>query len=362
MLTPDNIRYENGVKICEKLMPDGTRATKNVASYVKAGALMKPNIFMDPIGITIHNTEDLKNVHDDAEQYTRATYNGNMGGVIVHYYVDDVGAWQILRENEPGWHAADGSGDGNRRTIAIECIMNGTGSKEDLGARDNAARLIAAIMTRFGWNISNLYTHNHWMKQPDSIVPGVRKNCPIYLLPKYSEFKALVSKYLNADITNQTDNISENKDTTIDKEVKFDNINVGDTLYFKGSTQYISSGNSAKSSKAKAGTVKVTLKASANAAHPIHVRTINTEGEFISGTYGWVNLSDLSYLSNTPATKYLVKVTASALNIRSGPSTSYKIVGTIRDKGIYTIVEVNNGWGKLESNLGWISLAYTNRL
>lgn len=58
---------------------------------------------------------------------------------------------------------------------------------------------------------------------------------------------------------------------------------------------------------------------------------------------------------------YLVKVTADALNVRSGPGTSYKVNMTIRDQGTYTIVEEKNGWGRLESGAGWISLKYTQR-
>lgn len=58
---------------------------------------------------------------------------------------------------------------------------------------------------------------------------------------------------------------------------------------------------------------------------------------------------------------YLVKVTADALNVRSGPGTSYKVNMTIRDQGTYTIVEEKNGWGRLESGAGWISLKYTKR-
>ncbi len=56
---------------------------------------------------------------------------------------------------------------------------------------------------------------------------------------------------------------------------------------------------------------------------------------------------------------YKVRVTANVLNYRSGPGTSYKINGQIKDKGIYTIVEEQNNWGKLKSGAGWISLAYT---
>jgi N-acetylmuramoyl-L-alanine amidase CwlA len=56
---------------------------------------------------------------------------------------------------------------------------------------------------------------------------------------------------------------------------------------------------------------------------------------------------------------YMVKVKVDALNIRSGPGTSYKITGTIRDHGVYTIIEEKNGWGKLASGAGYISLSYT---
>jgi len=61
-------------------------------------------------------------------------------------------------------------------------------------------------------------------------------------------------------------------------------------------------------------------------------------------------------------TSFLVRVTASSLNIRSGPGTSYSIVGSITDKGTYTIVETSGTWGKLKSGAGWISLSYTERV
>lgn len=61
------------------------------------------------------------------------------------------------------------------------------------------------------------------------------------------------------------------------------------------------------------------------------------------------------------AVPYLVKVTASALNIRKGPGTNYPIVGQIKDKGVYTIVEERSGWGRLKSGAGWISLSYTKK-
>ena len=59
---------------------------------------------------------------------------------------------------------------------------------------------------------------------------------------------------------------------------------------------------------------------------------------------------------------YQVKVTASTLNYRKGPGINYDINGTITNKGIYTIIEESNGWGKLKSGEGWISLKYTKKL
>ena len=66
--------------------------------------------------------------------------------------------------------------------------------------------------------------------------------------------------------------------------------------------------------------------------------------------------------ASTPTVvNYLVKITASALNIRKGPGVTYGVVGCIRDKGTYTIVKESNGWGYLKSGAGWISLAYTQK-
>jgi uncharacterized protein YgiM (DUF1202 family) len=59
---------------------------------------------------------------------------------------------------------------------------------------------------------------------------------------------------------------------------------------------------------------------------------------------------------------YKVQVTASALNIRSGPGTDHDITGVIKDKGTYTITETDGSWGKLKSGAGWISLKYCRRL
>lgn len=59
---------------------------------------------------------------------------------------------------------------------------------------------------------------------------------------------------------------------------------------------------------------------------------------------------------NTPSeTPFLVKVIVSDLNIRSAPSMSGTVKGQT-GKGVFTITEVKDGWGKLKSGMGWIYL------
>jgi hypothetical protein len=63
-----------------------------------------------------------------------------------------------------------------------------------------------------------------------------------------------------------------------------------------------------------------------------------------------------------PFQPYLVKVTADSLNIRKGAGTNYAVVGSVTDHGTYTIVEEKDGWGKLKSGAGFVSLDFVKRL
>jgi hypothetical protein len=59
---------------------------------------------------------------------------------------------------------------------------------------------------------------------------------------------------------------------------------------------------------------------------------------------------------------YLVKITASVLNVRSGPGMNYKTRTQVRKNEVYTIVALENNWGKLKSGAGWICLDYTKKV
>jgi N-acetylmuramoyl-L-alanine amidase CwlA len=200
ILTPDKTTTLGGVTVKEYLL---TKHNPNRIDMPTAQLTGKV------LGVTIHNTDRIKTAAGTtpAEQYTRATVNGNMNTVRVHYYVDSTCAWQNLPLSLSGWHAADGSGNGNRRTIAIECIMNGSGDAADKRAEENAARLAAALLKQHGLGINHLYTHTHWLNVRDgrngtvdqlNTMHNSYKMCPAYILPHWAEFKKKVQSYLNA--------------------------------------------------------------------------------------------------------------------------------------------------------------------
>ena len=310
LLTPNATAKMNGVTVNEKIIPDGTRwkdAAKATKAGFSAGSLYKAQKKLCGTGkakfVTIHNTDDLDNVHDDGEQYTRATYNENMNSTRVHFYVDDVGAWQNLKAGagifpsdpvgsaEVSWHSGDGNtpDGGNLTSLSIEIIMNDN-AVHDAKAKDNGARVAAWLLWKHGLTVANLVTHTYWVnksagkkfadvdKQCCNRVSG-KKWCPAYIfgstneataLKNWKAFKALVKKYL--------DELNGKKDEPA---------------------------------------VPDSFKA------------------------------------------YTVKINTAVLNVRKGAGTSHKIVTTVKRGEVFTIVDEKNGWGKLKSGVGWISLKYT---
>ena len=203
ILRPDTTTTLNEVKINEYLL------TKHNPNHIDM-----PSVSMEGkvIGVTVHNTDwiSVASGTTPAEQYTRATVNGNMKDVRVHYYVDNVCAWQNLSLSLSGWHAADGSGNGNRRTIAIECIMSSAYNDRDKKSEDNCARLAAALLKKYNLDINYLFTHTHWLNVRDGKSGSVDylntarnsyKMCPLYILPHWTEFKKKVQGYMSSATT-----------------------------------------------------------------------------------------------------------------------------------------------------------------
>lgn len=141
--------------------------------------------------------------------------------------------------------------------------------------------------------------------------------------------------------------------------------NVGDIVNFKGGIHYTSP-NSSTGYEVRPSRAKIT-HVYTGAKHPYHARGVDESDNFISGyVYGWVDSDTLEAVEVKNFEPYTVKVSITNLNIRKGPGTNYDKNG-ITGKGLFTITEESDGqgatkWGKLKSNLGWISLDYAEQI
>lgn len=355
-LQADSVRQEWGLTVYEKMIPWGAVWPKDVydangrIQYAKGSRYKADRLLSSGSGevkyITVHNTNTIAVAQGTtmAEQYARATWpNANMKDSRVHYYIDDTDCWQLLREDEVGWHATDSRGPGNESSLGIEIIMDGSGSERDQKAEDRGALLAAILLNRHGLSVDRLVAHQRWY---------AKKYCPRYILPHWESFRQRVAAYMRAYG-------GAPAETDIPEETA---VFAGDLVHLKENAVYIS-----------------------GAAIPAWVREKNWYVKSVSGaravidrdeqgTHSICSPVDKKYLSVVRASEqeeaehlpYQVKVTASALHIRSGPGTDRAKKGTITDRGVYTIVEEAAGpgaekWGRLKSGAGWIALDYTKK-
>lgn len=120
---------------------------------------------MIPEGITVHNTAN------DASAQSEINYmKNNNYEISYHFAVDDIQAIQGLPLNRNGWHASDGNGPGNRKTIAIEICYSLSGGPRFDKAEENAAELIAQLLQEYGWGIDRVKRHYDYARD--------KKYCP----------------------------------------------------------------------------------------------------------------------------------------------------------------------------------------
>ncbi|MCY7832278.1 N-acetylmuramoyl-L-alanine amidase [Bacillus spizizenii] len=147
-----------------------------IQDFIPKGNKNRPGYSMNPLYITVHNTS---NAAKGADAASHARYVKNPGTATSwHFTVDDKEIYQHLPVNENGWHAGDGNGTGNRKSIGIEICENSDGDFEK--AVSNAQWLIKKLMKEQGISFANVVPHQHWSG----------KYCPHKLLDRWDSFKA----------------------------------------------------------------------------------------------------------------------------------------------------------------------------
>lgn len=263
----------------------------------------------------------------------------------------------VCDEDNRSWCTSSNSND--QRSITIECASDNTHPYAFTDACYNKLiDLTVDICKRYGktrlvW-INNKEQALAYEPKDNELQITVHrwfanKSCPgDWLMGKMDDYVAKVNSKINSEVKPVSNKVDTQKQL-VDGDVI--TLKTGSTYWdgkaipswiFKSTLYYRGKNNNGIIfSTLKTGAITGVVKESA-------INELNNNSNINSGANNKLH--------------YQVKVTASALNYRKGPGTNYGVNGTITDKGVYTIVEESNGWGKLKSGAGWISLKYTKKL
>lgn len=329
----------------ETIYNKGGQATMKIIEDIipQKGGKVRPGYVRTKKWIVIHETGNTSNGSNAKghSNYLKNLAIANTTYKSWHYTVDDHEIYHHIPDNEVTWNAGDGSreGGGNFAGISMELCINSDGNFEK--TMDNAAWLTAKLLKENNLTISAVKQHHDFSG----------KNCPQTIREKglWNSFLTTVKKYYTGGSSSNSSNTSTDTSTTVT------DFKVNDVVQFTGNTHYKSS-DATQGYTCKPGKVKVTkVYRVGKSKHPYMVVAVSGGG---STAYGWVDEKDLKEIEKEGFKSYTAKVTANVLNVRSGPGTGYKVVTTVKKNEVYTIVEEKNGFGKLKSGAGWISLKY----
>lgn len=139
----------------------------------------RPGTPITPTSVTIHNTGNPNSTAQNNRDYFSNHPNAKVSS---HWVVDDKEAIQCIPESEMSWHAGP---EANRQSISIE-VCEFTDPARHERAYQNAVKLSADILRRYGWGVDRLTTHKRW----------TGKECPRHILPIWDKFLADVQAEL----------------------------------------------------------------------------------------------------------------------------------------------------------------------
>ena len=293
---------------------------------------------MKPEGITIHNTAN------DASAMSEVSYMiRNNNQVSFHEAIDDYRCVQGIEHNRNAWHAGDGHGFGNMKTIGIEICYSKSGGERFKKAERNAAERIAYLMKQYGWNLDNITDTRHTVGTHQN---RSGKYCPHRTLDNGLErfYNMIREEYreLTGEKAQGTPNIvvNENNNNT--------GRNVGDTVAING--VYTSSSSTKRLSPAvKSGMITRIIPGAKN---PYLIN---------NGNVGWVNdsciVSSGSSQANNNNVNTAPNISIGSTVTLSSNATNYatgqKIPECYKNRN-YTIMQVGNGKVLLKELYSWV--------
>lgn len=114
---------------------------------------------MSPQYITVHSTGNPKSTASNERNWL--SNPSNKATASWHIVVDGKEVIEAIPLNEVAWHAGDGRGPGNMKSIGIEICESGNRQK----TLQNAVKLVAKLLKERDWGIDRLRRHYDWSRK-----------------------------------------------------------------------------------------------------------------------------------------------------------------------------------------------------
>ncbi|MDB8439123.1 peptidoglycan recognition protein family protein [Turicibacter sanguinis] len=259
--------------------------------------------------------------------------------VSFHLAVDEAEVIQGLPLDRNSWACGDGAnGIGNRQSINVE-ICRPTHVNQSLyrRAEENAVYVVARLLYENQLSIEKLKKHQDWSG----------KTCPNVLIKEegWNRFKERVDTVLKAIHNGECS--AELSSGTTEVTNSHSLYSVGDRVKVLASAKTYVTGE----------VIKEFVKGQTYEIMRVHDNKL-----LLSDIISWVYSHDVEKVSvdsNTmiaTETPFLVEIICDQLHIRHNPDFNSVVVGAVKSGEVYTIIQEENGLGKLKSGVGYISM------
>ena len=309
---------------------------------------------ISPSYLVIHETADPGATADQLMRY----WQNNPNAYVVHYTMDLDGdtVYHAMADNRKAWHV----GNGNAYTVGIE-LCHAT-NKSDFNEQWNeTVKWAGDYLHKKGWGTDRLLCHNDCRLKWG----GTDHTDPLGYFESYgkswSQFKAAVASYMNTGEVGNGGTIEQGGGTAVSGSGGGSNVSAG-TYTVTASALNVRTGPGVNYAKKSYSQLTANAKAHAYSNGCLKNGTRVTVYECTNGwariPSGWVSTAYLSRassggssVSSGGAGWYEVDVNT-ALNVRTGPGTNYRITGQLRDGYDLYVQSINNGWAKYQAYTG----------
>lgn len=325
--------------------PDEAQAYTQIEKIVNDG-----HGALNPSYLVIHETA---NPGASAWNHVRLWSRGYP--YAVHYVMDLNGkvVYHTMHDDRKAWHI----GNGNPRAVGIE-LTHATNQADFDRQYAEAVKWAGDYLNKRGWSINQLISHNdatNWWGGSDH-------TDPIGYFAQYGKswpgFKADVKSYMATGEV--SGNAGSNMSGSSGGAVASGSTASQGTYVVTASALNVRQGPGTGYAKVPYRNLTANAKAHATSSGALKKGTRVTVYETRNGwariPSGWVSMDYLgtSKASASASHSGTYTVTAkSGLNVRTGPSTGYRITGTLRyGYKIHSAKPVGNGWYKYQAYSG----------